>query len=81
MDAFEILNTAAFTLAGGSAWVAAVLVIMFFAVIYGLNTVRGSGIAQRPYFNNYTDAPGAVGSSSFSRSDVSEHLDWSRGTR
>jgi hypothetical protein len=57
-------------------------VVMFFAVVYGYYTVGGSGIAEHPYRNAYSDAPGAFGPGSASGRDQRVSMsDWSRGTR
>ena len=49
-------------LAPGSGIFAAFLVVFFFAVVYGLYTVTGSAISERPYSKIYGGAPGASGS-------------------
>jgi hypothetical protein len=68
-------------LAGGADIFAAFLIVFLFAVIYGLYTVRGSGIAQHPYGNVYSNAPGAYGPSELSGRDASVSTRWTRGTR
>ena len=59
-----------------------VVVALFIGVAYGWFTVRGSGIAERPYGKVYGGAPGAIGPASVSGKDerVSTR-DWTRGTR
>jgi hypothetical protein len=58
------------------------MVIMFFGVVYGYYTVKGSGISETPYGKIHGGAPGAIGKSSASGKDerVTER-DWSRGTK
>jgi hypothetical protein len=57
-------------------------VVMFWAVVYGWWTVKGSGIAERPYQRRYSDSPGAFGASTvFGRDDRVDMNSWSRGTR
>jgi hypothetical protein len=69
-------------LAGGNVTFAAVVVVMFFGVVWTLFTRAGSGIAERPYFNQYGGAPGATGSGSVSGHDERITMrDWSRGAR
>jgi hypothetical protein len=56
--------------------------VMFIGVVYGYYTVRGSGIAERPYNKIYGGAPGAFGPSSVSGKDARVDMhSWSRGTR
>ena len=69
-------------LAGGSGTFAAFLIVMFFAVVWSLFTKTGSGIGERPYFNQYGGAPGATGSGTVSGHDERVTMrDWSRGAR
>jgi hypothetical protein len=69
-------------LAGGNVTFATVVVVMFFGVVWTLFTRAGSGIAERPYFNQYGGAPGATGSGSVSGHDERITMrDWSRGAR
>ena len=68
-------------LAGGSLIFAAFLVVFTLAVIYTLYSRRGSGIAQHPYGNVYTDAPAAAGASRLSGRHGGELRVWTRGTR
>ena len=57
-------------------------VVMFVGVVYGWYTVKGSGIAERPYGKIYGGAPGAIGKSSvLGRDDSVSIHNWSRGTR
>ncbi len=71
----------AFALAGG-AWIfLAFIVVMFFAVVYGYYTERGSGITARPYGKIYSGAPGAKGPGRVSGHDGLERVRYSRGTR
>jgi hypothetical protein len=56
--------------------------VMFVGVVYGYYTVGGSGIAEHPYRNAYSDAPGAFGPGSASGRDARVSMgSWSRGTR
>ena len=58
------------------------MVIMFFGVVYGYFTIKGSGIAQHPHGKIYSGAPGAKGpSNAFSRDESQSMSSWSRGTR
>jgi hypothetical protein len=69
-------------LAGGNATLALFLLVMFFGVVWTLFTRTGSGIAERPYFNQYGGAPGATGAGSVSGHDERVTMrDWSRGAR
>ena len=68
-------------LAGGSFVMLGFLIVMFFAVVFGYYTERGSGITARPYNKIYSGAPGAYGPGSASGHDDREHNDWSFGTR
>ena len=69
-------------MAAGSEIIVLVCLIMFFGVVYGYYTVKGSGIAERPYNKIYGGAPGAFGPSNVSGRDDSVVMrDWSRGTR
>ena len=54
---------------------------MFFAIVVGYYTRKGSGIEPRPYGKIYGGAPGAIGPGSVSGKDDRERVDWSRGTR
>jgi hypothetical protein len=67
-------------LAGGSGIFLAVVVLTLLGAIYGIYTLRGSGIATHPYGKVYGGAPGAHGPGSASGHDGRAH-DWSRGTR
>jgi len=61
---------------------AIVIVAGFIGVVYGYFTVKGSGIAERPYGKIYGGAPGAFGPGSASGHDDRVSMrDWSRGTR
>ena len=69
-------------MAPGSEIILLFCVVMFFAIVYGYYTVRGSGIAERPYNKVYGGAPGACGASNCSGKDDRVVMrDWSRGTR
>ena len=69
-------------MAAGSEIIVLVCLIMFFGVVYGYYTVKGSGIAETPYNKIYGGAPGAHGASNVSgRDDRVVMRDWSRGTR
>ena len=69
-------------LAGGSGVFAAILIVMFIAIVWTLFTPRGSAITERPYFNQYGGAPGATGAGTASGHDERVTMqDWSRGTR
>ena len=72
--------TFAITLIGGSWEFLAIIIVFGIGLIYGLYTKTGSGIAQRPYSNRWSDAPGANGASQISGKDGLAHLT-SRGTR
>jgi len=59
-----------------------VSIVLLVGVIYGYYTVSGSGIAEHPYRQAYSDAPGAFGAGSASGRDERVSMsDWSRGTR
>jgi hypothetical protein len=74
------MTTAAITIAGG-AWIfLAVIVVWTMSIIHSLYTRRGSGINQRPYARNYSNAPGARGPSVLSH-DQSAARRYTRGTR
>jgi len=61
---------------------AIVIVALLVGVSYGYFTVRGSGIAERPYNKVYGGAPGAFGPASASGKDDRVTIrDWQRGTR
>ena len=69
-------------LAEGSGTLAAVLIVMFFGIVWALFTRAGSAISERPYFNQYGGAPGATGSGTVSGHDERVTVrDWSRGAR
>jgi hypothetical protein len=56
--------------------------VLLVGVIYGYYTVGGSGIAEHPYRQAYSDAPGAFGPGSASGRDERVSISsWSRGTR
>jgi hypothetical protein len=74
--------TEAVALAGGNATLALFVVVMFIGVVWTLFTRTGSGIAERPYFNQYGGAPGATGAGSVTGHDERVTMrDWSRGAR
>jgi hypothetical protein len=57
-------------------------IVLLIGVIYGFFTVSGSGIAEHPYGNIYSNAPGAYAKASASGRDSRVSMDtWSRGTR
>jgi hypothetical protein len=59
-----------------------VSVLLLVGVVYGYYTASGSGIAEHPYRQAYSDAPGAFGAGSASGRDHRVSLDsWTRGTR
>jgi hypothetical protein len=66
------------TLAGGSIIFGIFLILYFAAVVHGLYSRSGSGIAQRPDRDAYGDAPGAQIPSSLGR-DTARRV--TRGTR
>jgi hypothetical protein len=66
------------TFAGGAAIFGVFLVVYLLAVVYGLYSRGGSGIAQRPYRDAYGDAPGAQIPSSLGRDTARRYT---RGTR
>jgi hypothetical protein len=67
-------------LAGMEIVIASILLLV--GVIYGYYTVAGSGIAEHPYRQAYSDAPGAFGAGSASgRDDRVSMGTWTRGTR
>jgi hypothetical protein len=70
-------------MADGSLILLAFMALMFVGVVIGYYTVRGSGIAERPYGKIYGGAPGAIGAASVSGKDArtARVADWSRGTR
>jgi hypothetical protein len=69
-------------LAGGSWIFLGFMVVMFFGVVFGYYTVKGSGISETPYGKVYGGAPGARGKASVSGHDAEVSVrDWSRGTR
>ena len=56
--------------------------IMLAGVVYGYYTVSGSGIAEHPYRQAYSDSPGAFGPGSASGRDERVSIStWTRGTR
>jgi hypothetical protein len=61
----------------------AVLLVGFFAVVFGYFTRTGSGINPRPYGKIYGHAPGANTPGEVSGRDPQQARvsDWSRGTR
>ena len=72
----------AIPIADGSWIFLGVTILMFFGVVFGFYTVKGSGIAERPYGKVYGGAPGAIGPGNASGRDSRERLaDWSRGTK
>ena len=69
-------------LAGGSIIFLVFMFVMFFGVVIGFYTVRGSGINERPWSRSNNSAAGAKHPSSTSRGYQRERLhNWSRGTR
>jgi hypothetical protein len=69
-------------LAGGSWIFLGFMVVMFFSVVFGYYTVKGSGISETPYNKIYGGAPGARGPASVSGKDERVTMrDWQRGTR
>lgn len=66
-----------FALAGGSLIFIAVVVALFFAVVYGYYTRRGSGISQTPY--RRPDAPPEA-PSELAHDTTQEVRHWERGT-
>ncbi|HEX2086249.1 MAG TPA: hypothetical protein VHF89_11240 [Solirubrobacteraceae bacterium] len=68
-------------LAGGALVFALFIIVFTLAVIHGLYTRTGSGIAQRPYKHVYGGAPGAARESRMSGSADRDIRGWSRGTR
>ncbi len=69
-------------MAAGSEIILLFCIVMFFAIVYGYYTVKGSGIAEHPYNKVYGGAPGAVGASNCSGKDERVVMrDWSRGAR
>jgi len=73
----------AMALAGGSWIFLGFTVVLFFGVVIGFYTVKGSGITPRPYGKMYSGSPGARGASSGAsgRDDRERLHNWSRGTR
>jgi hypothetical protein len=65
---------------GGSGIFLAFLIVFLLAVIYGLFTVKGSAISQRPYGNVYGGAPGARTRSRMSDRDGGD-IAWMRPRR
>jgi hypothetical protein len=71
----------AIALAGGSLIFLGFMIVMFFGVVIGFYTVRGSGIHETPYERSGSAAPGAKGPGSTSDRYERERLhNWSRGT-
>ena len=69
-------------LAGGSWVFLGFTIVMFFGVVLGFYTVRGSGISETPYERSGSSAPAAKRPGSTSDRYHRERLhDWSRGTR
>ena len=64
------------TFTGGSTEFFIFEIVFFFAIVYGLFTVRGSGISQHPYRSPYTSC-----SSLPSDASGSDRHSWTRGTR
>ena len=59
-----------------------VSILLLIGVSYGYYTVGGSGIAEHPYHQSYSDAPGAFGPGSASGRDERVSIsNWTRGTR
>jgi hypothetical protein len=57
-------------------------VVMFWAVVYGWFTAKGSGVAETPYRKVYGGAPGAhTPASAIGRDESIDINNWSRGTR
>ncbi len=57
-------------------------IVLLVGVIYGYYTVSGSGIAEHPYRQAYSDAPGAFGPGTASGRDERVSISsWTRGTR
>jgi hypothetical protein len=57
-------------------------ILMLAGVVYGYYTVEGSGIAEHPYGNVYSDASGARAPASASgRDELVSLRNWTRGTR
>ncbi len=72
-------------LTGGNLEMLIFMVVMFFGVVYGYYTVKGSGISETPYNKVYGGAPGAGRKASCSgkddRMDRVAQRDWSRGCK
>lgn len=72
----------AMALAGGSWVFLGFMIVMFFGVVVGFYTVKGSGISETPYERSGSAAPAAKGPGSTSSRYERERLhNWSRGTR
>ena len=72
----------AMALAGGSWIFLAFMIVMFFGVVGGFYTVKGSGISERPHERSGSGAPAAKSPASTSSRYERERLqNWSRGTR
>ncbi len=67
-------------LAGGSWILLGVMVLIFFGVVIGWYTRKGSGISETPYGKIYGGAPGAIGKDDVSGKDKREK-NISRGTK
>jgi hypothetical protein len=67
-------------LAGGAAIFGIFIVVYFVALVYGLYTRRGSAINQRPYNDQYGNAPAAARRSRLSH-DAESFANYRRGTR
>ncbi len=78
---FLSLAVVPLALARGSWVMVGFCFFMFFGIVIGYYTRKGSGIEPRPYGKIYGGAPGAMGPGSVSGRDDRERVDWSRGTR
>ena len=67
--------------AGGALIFAAFIIVFFLAIVFGLYTRAGSGIAQRPYRHIHGGAPGAARAGRLGGAPDREIANWSRGTR
>ena len=77
----NLLGVAPLAFARGSWIMVGFCVFVFFGVVIGYYTQKGSGITTRPYGKVYGGAPGAFGPGEVSGRDSRERVDWSRGTR
>ena len=69
-------------LAGGSWTFLGFMIVMFFGVVFGFYTVRGSGITERPYQRSGSGAPAAkIPGSTSSKFERARLHNWSRGTK